>query len=398
MADCTVTLNIGDGPDEAVHGAEVKISRVIEGVSGGLDILPVATTVKALRGGPHTTVDLEQGKVFRFEFPRHKLTFYKAIPDLTTALFSDLVDVVPAPAPPIPSGAEFADQFLEAVSGTFMPIDGQVAPQGTALRVGSFNIRRSTLSVGVPGAQWSDRKAQCAADALASGAKIIGLQEAVDSSSPTGQGAELVAEMNSQLGQPSRWATTLRGENPTIYDTTVVSLVPGGSSVQMLNPSIGARYLTADQFTYAGTAFTFASMHNHYEAEVISGTRRSISWFHAEALAQILAWYATQTGPVIVVGDFNNDRRLPLPQLRDAGLRAARDDATTVTQADFPSTNNLIATPPKVGRWLDHILTSPTIAAEAAGLVITFASGSDYPLKTPLGSDHHCAWADLVIA
>lgn len=397
MAQCTVTLNIGDGPDERSARA-VYIERAEEGFNGELQVLAKAARPKPLRAdGAFSTVSLERGEIYRFRIPGVG-EFYKLVPDATSASYDSLIEIEPNPIAPTPTGVEVAAQVAAQMVGNYLPIDGQVEPQGTALRVGSFNIRRSTLSVGVPGAQWSDRKAQCAADALASGAKIIGLQEAVDSSSPTGQGAELVAAMNTQLGQPGRWATTLRAENPTIYDTTVVSLVPGGSSVQMLNPSISARYLTADKFTYAGTAFTFASMHNHYQAEVISGTRRSISWFHAEALAQILAWYATQTGPVIVVGDYNNDRRLPLPQLRDAGLRAARDDAPTVTQADFPSTNNLVATPPKVGRWLDHILTSPTVAAEAAGLVITFASGNDYPLKTPLGSDHHCAWADLVIA
>lgn len=126
MADCTVTLNIGDGPDEAVHGAEVKISRPVEGVSGGLDILPVATTVKALRGGPHTTVDLEQGKVFRFEFPRHKLSFYKLIPAASTALYSTLTDVPPTPAAPIPAGPELAETISEIMAGTYVAKGSQI--------------------------------------------------------------------------------------------------------------------------------------------------------------------------------------------------------------------------------------------------------------------------------
>ncbi|KQP83736.1 right-handed parallel beta-helix repeat-containing protein [Aeromicrobium sp. Leaf291] len=126
MADCTVTLNIGDGPDEAVHPGDVLIHRVIEGVHGGLDILPKALKPVPLRRDPFATVDLEQGEVYRFEFPRHKLTFYKLIPATPTALYSSLTTVPPTPALPIPSGVELAELIAEILGGLFVPKGSQV--------------------------------------------------------------------------------------------------------------------------------------------------------------------------------------------------------------------------------------------------------------------------------
>jgi endonuclease/exonuclease/phosphatase family metal-dependent hydrolase len=290
-------------------------------------------------------------------------------------------------------------EFTQAMRGRYAAADGTAIRTGVSVRVGSYNIRRAdiTTDIGVPGRQWADRKAAVAADALASGAKIIGLQEVYDSANPAGQGAELVAAMNAQLGQPGRWATTLRGANPTIYDTTVATLVAGGSTSRMLNPSIGQRYITGDRFTIGGRTITFASLHNHHQAETVGGVRRSITWLRAEALGETLAWLAEQPGPVILVGDFNNDRRTPLPQLRDAGVFAARDVAATVQRAEFPSTNAFSTTPTKVGRWLDHICATDDVVLETAGLVLTFAAGNDYPLKTPIPSDHQCAWADVTL-
>lgn len=148
MADCTVTLNIGDGPDEAVHPGDVLIHRVIEGVSGGLDILPKALKPVPLRRDPFATVDLEQGKVYRFEFPRHKLTYYKLIPATSTALYSTLTDVPPTPALPIPSGVELAELIAEILGGLFVRKDSlivSVADHG-AVGDGSTNDTAAVVS------------------------------------------------------------------------------------------------------------------------------------------------------------------------------------------------------------------------------------------------------------
>lgn len=397
MADCTVTLNIGDGPDEAVHPGDVLIHRVVEGVSGGLDILPKALKPVSLRRDPFRTVDLERGKVFRFEFTRHKMTFYKLIPDAPSALYSSLVDATPPPVAPIPTGAELAEDIAGLMVGNYMPIDGQVAPDGVPLRVGTYNIRKSSLDTGVPNQQWSDRRVQCATDALTSAASILAIQEVENAdNATTSQAVDLVGLMNTQLGQPGRWVAQIRSSYPAIYDSTVISEPDTGArNYVALNPTLGYRGLATSVFEAGGVSFTFGSLHYNHQAEVIGGTRWSLGRLHAEANAILAAHYAASTGPQIYAGDFNS-HLTPLG-LIDAGLSPARTVAATVTQSGLPSATAFATTPLRVGRWYDQIVVGRDVSAVAAGMVMTFASGSDYPLKQPMGSDHHCMWADVVI-
>ncbi|RYE42589.1 MAG: hypothetical protein EOP24_32135 [Hyphomicrobiales bacterium] len=408
MADCTVTLNIGDGPDEAVHPGDVLIHRVIEGVSGGLDILPKALKPVPLRRDPFATVDLERGKVFRFEFTRHKMTFYKLIPDAPTALYSSLVDATPPPVAPIPTGAELADQIAEQMVGNYVPIDGSVPVTGAPLRVGTLNLRfKSNVDdVGVTNRQWSDRRPRAAQDVIDSGVAILAMQETSSVDDGTlGQQFELVSSVNTLLGA-TRWQThtnPAQWYQTVAWDTNRVTQIGSFSRVDInpVGPVSMKRSIVGSEFEVVGSGqrFWFFSQHWNYEAAPTIPLTQA--WAEAAGIiaTEVVARGSSGTVPVVVAGDTNSVGGAAISTLANAKIRDARRESPSVAHRTIDTLNSFDATMAARQRssWIDHVFMHGPVKVDAMGQVLKFVSGSTPPLTQPLPSDHNLVWADLRI-
>lgn len=168
MANVVLTLDIGEGPDRQVTNGEVSISRVVGDVNGSFYVIPLAQkpTAFGYTGSAFTTVTLQQGVIYLFDFKRPAWgKRYYVMPATTTANFSTLTTVTPtvdsgtASVPGIELG--FAEAFTAftttsaAYPGTIIssltvgPIIGQGRPVDVDFYApGAFH---TTANAGVSG-------------------------------------------------------------------------------------------------------------------------------------------------------------------------------------------------------------------------------------------------------
>lgn len=107
MATCDITLDLLDGNDQPITAGEVEISRVTGGNADAGFVFAVPRRVPVSNPptvlGANGFAALEQSEDYRFKFGGR--TVLKHVPALSSANFSDLADVIPAP----PVGADWMD-------------------------------------------------------------------------------------------------------------------------------------------------------------------------------------------------------------------------------------------------------------------------------------------------
>lgn len=407
MAQCTVTLNIGDGPDVR-SSRGVYIERAEEGFNGELQVLAKAATPKPLRSdGAYSTVSLERGEIYRFRIPGVG-EFYKLVPDAASASYDSLIEIEPNPVAPTPTGVEVAAQVAEQMVGNYVPIDGSVPVTGVPLRVGTLNIRFKSNGddVGITNRQWSDRRPRAAQDVVDSGIKILAMQETsnVDNST-TGQHFELVSSVNTLLGgahwqthtNPAQWYQTLAWDTRTLTQIGSFSRV----DINPVGPVSMKRSLVGSEFEILGTGRHFWYFSQHWNWEAAPAIPLTKAWAESAAIvaAEVVARGAGGTMPVVVAGDTNCVGGSAISTLANAGIRDARREATSVANRMLDTLNNFDATMTGKQRssWIDHVLMHGPVTVGSMGQVIKYVSGSTPPLSQPLPSDHQLVWADLRI-
>lgn len=127
MAVCTVTLDIGYGPDIPATTGHVKIGRIIRGDNGSMIVAAGRTSVAL--ASPFATVQLEQGADYQFEERIPGGIFrYAHVPASSTASYSDLVDIDPATLDPEigPGDPAWAIELDEAIASIQPTVDTAV--------------------------------------------------------------------------------------------------------------------------------------------------------------------------------------------------------------------------------------------------------------------------------
>lgn len=273
------------------------------------------------------------------------------------------------------------------------------------ITVASFNVRNMTYEAGDPERDWVSVRAVVAAQHVAaSGAAIVGLQEAYASQDTTnGQAAILRGHLNTITG--GDWKQlTYSGQHTIIWDDTVLEQTSSEQQIAVNeDPYPGeTTYRRMGWATWrvrdTGQEFLFANTHlQHNSADM------------REESAHIIAdKLDAERGslPVVLVGDFNasawRPNRDPYPILWQRlylNMRGWQNGGMAVAGAPYDSFHGYdpYMVGKQQGRWIDGILLSG-VGPAAGGQLLDFASGSSLPLRTPLPSDHNLIWCQLLFS
>ena len=269
------------------------------------------------------------------------------------------------------------------------------------VRVASYNLRGASAGDPAP-RNWATRAPYAAAQAVTSGATLIGVQEASYANTANSQGADLAARMNGISGS-AKWQCVQYKNRAQgiIYDTTVWSPVGSVASVDINTKTwpVAPRYLMWMVFQHiaSGTRVTFAN--THWTSNGTGGDYATdMRWQNAQMTASILQERGRVNGyPLILTGDFNTSSTSgPRMALTSATFRSIQQTVTPVN-GTYNSFNGFDAnmTGQQNGQWIDGIYYSPGITPVNGGVQLNFANGSTLPLATPLPSDHNLVYATL---
>ncbi|MGP5162555.1 endonuclease/exonuclease/phosphatase family protein [Arthrobacter rhombi] len=281
-------------------------------------------------------------------------------------------------------------------------------PRGTAVMVGSFNMRLSSMSD--PGDRaWSARRTPFADQVIASGASIVGLQEVSYVTDPaTSQANELVSTMNTILGS-QKWSAlgATDGANAIAWDDTVLAREtdPRTVYVNRLNTEGQPRTMVWAIFRVRSTSERFVMVCTHWQHDsptVENGLARRRE--AADTVADRLDGIRADTGlPAVITADFNDYEtgpESPRGALIARGYLSTRDlSSSAVVNDTYNSHNNWDPTMAGKmnGRWIDGIHVSTGVSVASAGLHLNFVTGTSGPLQTPLPSDHNMLYAGLAL-
>lgn len=154
-----------------------------------------------------------------------------------------------------------------------------------------------------------------------------------------------------------------KGTNKAIaWKPSVVEFVEGKTYLQ--NPGT---LIPLVRFAKDGTEFYCAAVHNSVFAGLKDVDR-----------AGMRALVASHT-PLVLAGDFNDTSPSFPPLVNTRG--------DTVTTNDRANSFHGFKSQKYNGRWIDHVLVSPSFGVTASGMVYT------YKVRT---SDHNIVWADII--
>jgi len=293
-------------------------------------------------------------------------------------------------------------------SGTVSAVAGSTQP----VRIGTYNVTENTADGTSEGgntiAPWSQRVSGVAGSIKASGASVVGVQEAAGWVGPqctylqvgTRQADDLVAH----LGAP--WSLAVTEVRPCLpgwartgvyiaYDSSKFTAVGDGGKWN-IGTSTFARWAVYQQLRSAATGAQFLFVTPH----LIVGSGATNDQARQDETTTMIndaQAYAAGHGdlPIIYAGDFNSNE-LHNPDGPAIAMRAA--DATdallvaqTLVNAQYNSANGYQTTPPADGHSIDHIYGAPGIAIASWKLVLQLTNGSFVGV---IPSDHNLLTAD----
>ena len=229
------------------------------------------------------------------------------------------------------------------------------------VRVATYNVLDPGFGTGEP---WDARRNNVAKTIVGSGAAIVCLQEA--GFTPLARRLGIPADLAELTGM----RLTASADNGVTFLYDPAAWQPGGHGSFLLSRSRGDHRRSAVWQVFVhedGTRMLVVGTHLTY----VPGNHRARAR-QARVVASRVRRLNRVGLPVIVLGDFNSwvarAGVTPVSVFARAGLREALADG--------------------IAR-LDHIVVSPTIEVERAGV--------EDPVLSGTASDHHLVWADLLV-
>lgn len=320
-----------------------------------------------------------------------------------------------------PYGLELGRRYylrVRASNGTtYSPWSGSVSAVSSSavqgVKIGTYNVLESrfdgTSEGGNTVAAWADRRVGVAAGIKASGANVVGIQEAADWVGPQcvyrQVGTRQIDDLVSRLGSPWSLATTevrpclpgwMRTGVYIIYDHSQFTAVGSGGQWN-IGTSTDVHWAVYQQLrsVATGAQFLFVSPHTVAGNSTQLDQNRQVQTTHMIADAKS---YAASHGnvPIVYAGDYNSHALHPLDGPAVAMYAAQSADglttAQTLTNQGYNSANQYQTTPPGGGWSVDHIYASPGVSIQTWQLIIKL-TGGDFVGVIP--SDHNMLEADV---
>lgn len=326
---------------------------------------------------------------------------------------------------PVDAGRRFTATTLESNTSYWVRVRGKNATSAGAYSAKPKAPRATTRGAGISvtvssanlflanvqgeGAPWSDRRQPSAAQLTAAGVDIVGVQEATTSTEPFAHGEstqpqDLANLMSTggkrfEVARSGQTTMNLRGAVHIIYDASRFSTQTswGGRATLSGPDDPKDRWVVWQTLKDRSTGERIFVANTHL-SNGGSGARNVDRAVQASQVVAEIARRNTANLPVVLVGDLNSyygrTSTTPMTKFEAAGYVSADLFAARQVNDRLASTNKWSAIPLKNGVKVDHIYTSPDVAATRFEVLANFQGGR---LALPLPSDHNFLAATVVL-